>query len=186
MRYLNREKLTDLLTKRTAEDMADGRIGGTGLCVMQDGKEIYKAYNGKWSYGQDIPLTAENGDGTIFRLASMTKPITAIATLIQVSRGKLGLDQPITDLLPKFADMWVGELKDDRVVAKEPAKRVLTPRMLLSHQNGLHAGDLGNRQGLGTPEDMQDLAHIVDYFSTMKLDFQPTEAQMYKIGRAHV
>ena len=179
MRYLNREKLTELLTKRTAEDMAAGRIGGTGLCVMQDGKEIYKAYNGKWSYGQDIPLTHENGDGTIFRLASMTKPITAIATLIQVSRGKLGLDQPITDLLPKFADMWVGELKEDKVVAKEPAKRVLTPRMLLSHQNGLHAGDLGNRQGLGTPEDMQDLAHIVDYFSTMKLDFQPTEAQMY-------
>ena len=76
MRYLNQAKLTELLEKRTAEDMADGRIGGTGLCVMQDGKEIYKAYNGKWSYGQDIPLTAENGDGTIFRLASMTKPTT--------------------------------------------------------------------------------------------------------------
>ena len=43
MKYLNREKLTELLTKRTAEDMADGRVGGTGLCVMQEGKEIYKA-----------------------------------------------------------------------------------------------------------------------------------------------
>ena len=179
MQYLNPEKLNELLTKRTAEDMADGRIGGTGLCVMQDGKEIYKAYNGKWSYEQDIPLNAENGDTTIFRLASMTKPITAIATLIQVSRGKFGLDDPITDLLPQYADMWVGELKDGQVVAKEPAKRVLTPRMLLSHQNGLHAGDLGNRQGLGSPEDMQDLAHIVDFFSTLKLDFQPTEGQMY-------
>ena len=179
MQYLNPEKLNELLTKRTAEDMADGRIGGTGLCVMQDGKEIYKAYNGKWSYEQDIPLTAENGDTTIFRLASMTKPITAIATLIQVSRGKFGLDDPITDLLPQYADMWVGELKDGQVVAKEPAKRVLTPRMLLSHQNGLHAGDLGNRQGLGSPEDMQDLAHIVDFFATLKLDFQPTESQMY-------
>ena len=179
MKYLNRDKLTAALQTRTAEDMADGRIGGTGLCVMQDGTEIYKAYNGKWSYAEDIPLTAENGDGTIFRLASMTKPITAIATLIQVSRGKLGLDQPITDLLPLYGDMWVGELQGDKVVAKEPAKRILTPRMLLSHQNGLHAGDLGNRQGLGTPEDMQDLAHIVDYFATLKLDFQPTEAQMY-------
>ena len=179
MQYLNPEKLNALLTKRTAEDMADGRIGGTGLCVMQDGKEIYKAYNGKWSYEKDIPLNAENGDTTIFRLASMTKPITAIATLIQVSRGKFGLDDPITDLLPQYADMWVGELKDGQVVAKEPAKRVLTPRMLLSHQNGLHAGDLGNRQGLGSPEDMQDLAHIVDFFATLKLDFQPTESQMY-------
>ena len=179
MKYLNREKLTALLEKRTAEDMADGRIGGTGLCVMQDGKELYKAYNGKWSYEDDIPLTDGNGDGTIFRLASMTKPITAIATLIQVSRGKLGLDDPITELLPQFSDMWVGELKDGVVVAKEPAKKLLTPRMLLSHQNGLHAGDLGNRQGIGNDEQRQDLTHVVDYFSTIKLDFQPTEAQMY-------
>ena len=184
MKKLNQEKLAELLHKRTAEDMADGRIGGTGLCVMQDGKELYKAYAGKWSYEQDIPLTAENGDTTIFRLASMTKPITAIATLIQVSRGKLSLDQPITNLLPQFSDMWVGELKDDKVVAKEPAKKLLTPRMLLSHQNGLHAGELGNRQGLGTPEQRQDLAHIVDYFSTLKLDFQPTEAQMYSATAA--
>ena len=179
MKYLNRAKLTALLDQRLQEDMADGRIGGTGLCVMQDGNELYKAYNGKWSYEQNIPLTPENGDGTIFRLASMTKPITAVATLIQVSRGKLGLDQPITDLLPQYGDMWVGELKDGKVLPKEPARRVLTPRMLLSHQNGLHAGELGNLQGLGAPEQRQDLAHIVDYFSTLKLDFQPTESQMY-------
>ena len=179
MKKLNQAKLTEMLNKRLADDMADGRIGGTGLCVMQDGNEIYKAYNGKWSYGEDIPLTPENGDGAIFRLASMTKPVTAIATLIQVSRGKLGLDQPITDLLPQYGDMWVGRLEDGKVVPKEPAKHPLTPRMLLSHQNGLHAGELGNLQGLGSEADRQDLAHIVDYFSTLKLDFQPTEAQMY-------
>jgi CubicO group peptidase (beta-lactamase class C family) len=99
--------------------------------------------------------------------------------LIQTARGKLGLDDPITDLLPQFSDMWVGELRDGRVVAKEPAKRVLTPRLLLSHQNGLHAGELGNLQGLGTKEDQQSLARLVEYLSTLKLDFQPAEAQMY-------
>ena len=179
MKRLNQAKLTKLLHNRLADDMADGRIGGTGLCVMQDGKEIFKAYNGKWSYAQDIPLTDENGDSTIFRLASMTKPITAIATLIQVSRGKFTLDTPITEFLPAYGNMWVGALEDGKVVAKEPAKRILTPRMLLSHQNGLHAGELGNLQGLGSLEDMQDLTHLVDYCATLKLDFQPTEAQMY-------
>ena len=179
MKRLNQAKLTELLHNRLADDMADGRIGGTGLCVMQDGKEIFKAYNGKWSYAQDIPLTDENGDGTIFRLASMTKPITAIATLIQVARGKFTLDTPITEFLPAYGNMWVGALEDGKVVAKEPAKRILTPRMLLSHQNGLHAGELGNLQGLGSLEDMQDLTHLVDYCATLKLDFQPTEAQMY-------
>ena len=179
MKYLNKEKLTELLTKRTNEDMADGRIGGTGLCVMQNGEVVYKAYNGKWSYADDIPLTDENGDGTIFRLASMTKPITAIAILIQVSRGKFGLDQPVADFLPQFASMTVGEIRDGELVAKEPAKRLLTPRMLLSHQNGVIAGPIGNIQGNGTPEQHQDLAHVVDYFASCYLDFQPTESQMY-------
>ena len=44
MQRLNQEKLTELLRQRTADDMAAGRIGGTGLCVMQGGKEIYKEY----------------------------------------------------------------------------------------------------------------------------------------------
>ena len=179
MKYLNKEKLSEMLTKRTNEDMADGRIGGTGLCVMQNGEVIYKAYNGKWSYEDDIPLTDENGDGTIFRLASMTKPITAIAILIQVSRGKFGLDQPVADFLPQFASMTVGEIRDGELVAKEPAKRLLTPRMLLSHQNGVISGPIGDRQGNGTPEQHRDLAHVVDYFSYCYLDFQPTEAQFY-------
>lgn len=179
MKYLNKEKLSEMLTKRTNEDMADGRIGGTGLCVMQNGEVVYKAYNGKWSYEDDIPLTDENGDGTIFRLASMTKPITAIAILIQVSRGKFGLDQPVADFLPQFASMTVGEIRDGELVAKEPAKRLLTPRMLLSHQNGVISGPIGDRQGNGTPEQHQDLAHVVDYFSSCYLDFQPTEAQFY-------
>lgn len=179
MRYLNRELLEQRLDQRLAEDMADGRVGGTGLAVIQNGEVIYKKYHGNFSYATGEALTDENGDRTIFRLASMTKPITAVATLIQVARGKLELDRPITDLLPAYGDMWVGELKDGQVVAKEPAKRLLTPRMLLSHQNGLHAGELGNLQGLGTDEQHSDLAHIVDYFATLKLDFQPTEAQMY-------
>ena len=179
MKQLNQAKLTELLNQRLADDRADGRIGGTGLCVMQDGREIYKSYSGMWSYAQHIPLDEKNGDGTIFRLASMTKPITAVATLIQVARGKLSLDEPITGLLPQFSDMWVGEMKDGHVVPKEPARRLLTPRILLSHQNGLHAGELGNTQGLGTPEDHRDLAHLVDYLSKIKLDFQPTEAQFY-------
>ncbi len=177
MKQLNSHLLAELLDKRMADDQADGRVGGAGLCVMQNGQEIYKKYFGYKSQAEKLPM--DDGDRVIFRLASMTKPVTAVAVLIQVARGKLGLDQPITELLPQFSDMWVGELKDGVVVAKEPAKKILTLRMLLSHQNGLHAGELGNLQGLGSPEEQQDLAHIVNYFSTMKLDFQPTEAQMY-------
>ena len=184
MKYLNQEKLTQVLANRTAEDTASCHVGATGLCVMQDGKVIYKAYNGKTGYPDGISLNDENGDKAIFRLASMTKPVTAVAVLIQVARGKLGLDQPITDFLPQFANMMVGELQDGKAVVKEPARRILTPRMLLSHQNGMVSGPLGDHQGYGTPEQKQDLEHVVDYFSTLLLDFQPTEAQFYSATAA--
>lgn len=177
MKQLNHRLLAELLDKRMADDQADGRVGGAGLCVMQHGKEVYKKYFGYKNQTEKIPL--DDGDTTIFRLASMTKPVTAVAVLIQVSRGLLDPDKPITNLLPQFSEMWVGELKDGKVVAKEPAKRLLTPRMLLSHQNGLHSGEIGNAQGFGTEADRQNLENIVNFYSKIKLDFQPTEAQYY-------
>lgn len=180
MRYLNPEKLYRRLEERLADDMADGRVGGTGLCVMQEGREVYKAYHGQKSYEAQIPLTAENGEGTIFRLASMTKPITATAVLIQVARGKLQLDEPITGLLPQFADMDVGELKDGKVVFKEKAKRVFTPRILLNHTNGVGVGDIGAAQdGRATPADRHNLENVVNFYAGTMLAFQPTEAQGY-------
>lgn len=182
MKQLNSQLLAELLDKRMADDQADGRVGGAGLCVTQDGREVYKKYFGYKNQTDRIPM--DDGDSVIFRLASMTKPVTAIAVLIQVSRGLLDLDAPITNLLPQFSDMYVGALEDGKVVAKEPAKRLLTPRILLSHQNGLSAGEIGNAQGLGTEEDRQDLEHVVNFFSTIKLDFQPTEAQMYSATAA--
>lgn len=182
MKQLNSQLLAELLDKRMADDQADGRVGGAGLCVMQDGQEIYKKYFGYRNQTDKLPMG--DGDDVIFRLASMTKPVTAIAVLIQVARGKLSLDEPITGLLPQFSEMWVGALEDGKVVPKEPAKRLLTPRMLLSHQNGLNAGEIGNAQGLGADGDRQNLEHIVNFFSTLKLDFQPTEAQMYSATAA--
>jgi len=44
MKQLNHQLLAELLDKRMADDQADGRVGGAGLCVMQNGQEVYKKY----------------------------------------------------------------------------------------------------------------------------------------------
>ena len=49
MRRLNAEKVRENIERRMAEDQADGRVGGAGICVMQDGRVIYKNYFGKKS-----------------------------------------------------------------------------------------------------------------------------------------
>lgn len=180
MRCLNPDKLHALLQEHTLFDMSDGRIGGTGLCVMQEGREIYKSYNGPVSFATGKPL-ADCGDSTIFRLASMTKPITTVAALLQVSRGKLELDTPITDLLPQFGDLWVGHMVDGKVAPKERAHRPLTLRLLLNHTSGLGVNHpaVGNQEASLTPDMRSSLSAVVDFWSKSYLGFQPAEAQLY-------
>lgn len=76
-------------------------------------------------------------ENSLYRIYSMTKPITGMATMILIDEGKLGLDQPVAEILPAFRDMKVlvdpaGSL-DDTV----PADRPITIRQLLTHTAGL-------------------------------------------------
>lgn len=184
MRQLNAEKLRENIERRMAEDQADGRVGGAGVCVMQDGKVIYKNYFGKKSYttGEDM----NDGDRVIFRLASMTKPITAAAVLIQVGRGLVDLDTPVCHWLPDYAEMDVGRLAEsNRALRIGKAKHQLTLRILLNHTNGLGSDVIGNlEQERMTPDDMVDLEHIVKFYSGTALAFDPTTSQAYSATAA--
>ncbi len=73
---------------------------------------------------------------SLWRVYSMTKPITGIAAMILVEEGKLGLDQPISDFIPAFKDMrvLVDPAKD---LTSRPAARPITVRNLLTHTAGL-------------------------------------------------
>jgi CubicO group peptidase (beta-lactamase class C family) len=76
---------------------------------------------------------------TLWRVYSMTKPITGMAAMILVGEGKMKLDQPIADFLPEFANMTV--LTDpDNSLAAVPAKNQITVRHLLTHTAGLGYG----------------------------------------------
>ena len=77
---------------------------------------------------------------TIFRIASMTKPVTSVAALMLMEEGKLRLDDPITKWLPEFADMVV--LKDAQGPVEEtyPAPRDITVEDLMTHRSGLAYG----------------------------------------------
>lgn len=179
MKKINPSVLTELLENRMAGDLADGRIGGAGLCVMQDGKEIYKGYFGKRNQTNDLPL--DDGDHTMFRLASMTKPITSVAVLIQVSRGLIDLDTPVSKWLPEFAEMDIGTLDENRqVVRTGKAKTALTPRLLLNHTNGLGSMEVGDVQFAAmTPEDKKNIDGVLARYKDFALAFEPTTGQYY-------
>ena len=101
-------------------------------------------------YGADDPVflgrgfnsfagqTPSDAD-TLYRIYSMTKPVTGIATIMCIADGLISLDQPIADFIPGFADMQVQKTYDGAITAEnlEPAVRQITVRQCLTHTAGL-------------------------------------------------
>jgi CubicO group peptidase (beta-lactamase class C family) len=88
---------------------------------------------GTLALGKPTPVD----ENSLYRIYSMSKPITGMATMILIDEGKLGLDQPVAEILPAFRDMRVlvdpaGALEDT-----VPANRPITIRQLLTHTAGL-------------------------------------------------
>src|SRR5450756_424779 len=80
--------------------------------------------------------------GAIFRIASMSKPVTAVAVLMLLEEGKIRLNDPVSHFLPEFKKMQVAVPRQTRVPGEDPfytvpADRELTIRDLLTHTSGL-------------------------------------------------
>lgn len=89
-----------------------------------------------------LGVDALAGPDSLYRIYSMTKPITGMATMMLIDEGKLGLDQPLAEILPAFANMKVQKTYDGGVGASdvEPAQRPITIRHLLTHTAGIGYG----------------------------------------------
>src|SRR3546814_3322167 len=77
------------------------------------------------------------GPDTLWRLYSMTKPVTVMAALLLIEDGRMGLDPPIADVLPAFAQLMVQDTPDGSIPAGHPQKTPFNVRMLLPHPTGL-------------------------------------------------
>ncbi|MCR5881161.1 serine hydrolase [Phenylobacterium sp. J367] len=86
---------------------------------------------------RDIATKAPMTRDTLFRIASMTKPVTSVAALMLIEEGKLSLEDPITRWLPEFKDMRVLKDATGPVDATSPAPRDITVEDLFTHRGGL-------------------------------------------------
>ena len=97
--------------------------------------------------GRDPHYVARGTDGfvdrdtitpdSLFRIYSMTKPVTGMAAMMLIDEGKLGLDQPLADILPQYARMQVQVTPDGSITDLRPARQPITMRHLLTHTSGL-------------------------------------------------
>jgi CubicO group peptidase (beta-lactamase class C family) len=113
--------------------VAEGKVPGIVILSAVGNSMPHLVGEGRIAIEPDAP--AANAD-SLWRVYSMTKPITGIAAMILIEEGKLGLDQPISDFIPAFKDMKV--LVDPaRDLTSRPATRPITVRNLLTHTAGL-------------------------------------------------
>lgn len=115
--YVSQRKVANLLLSFGwgQEDMAH-TVGGGTLAL-----------------GKPAPVD----ENSLYRIYSMSKPITGMATMILIDEGKLGLDQPVHEILPAFRNMRVLVNPEGPLDETVPANKPITIRMLLTHTSGL-------------------------------------------------
>jgi CubicO group peptidase (beta-lactamase class C family) len=126
------------------DQIANGKIPGAVLLIQQHGKPVYREFFGV----RDVVTKAPMTDDTIFRLYSMTKPITSVAAMMLIDEGKLRLDDPVAKYIPSFAKAKVGvEKKADngeQVLDLVPVNRPITILDLMTQTSGITYGFYGN------------------------------------------
>ena len=137
---LNADKLEEIDTLMQKEVDA-GKIAGCLALVARGDKVAWFRTWGDQNRAKKIPMR----DDTIFRIYSMSKPVTSVAVMQLVERGKIQLDDPVEKYLPELADRRVLVKSDsDDELKTVPAKKSITIRDLLRHTSGLTYGFFGN------------------------------------------
>ena len=176
MRTLDPILLKNNIEARSKDDISSGRVGGIALSVKQNGETVYKNFFGSASMTEEKPIT----DKTVFRIASMTKPITAVATLILMEKGLIGLHDPLEKYLPFFKDLPIVKLEDGKLVNCGIAKGKPTVFNVLTHTSGIGGGDIGAAQYEAmSAEEKASLDKSVEFYARAGIQFEPFAEVLY-------
>src|SRR5215471_19195379 len=114
-----------------------GQLAGAAALVWRRGTVTAAVSVGQRDLTTGLPVQRD----TIFRIASMTKPVTTVAALILLDEGRFELDDPITICAPELANMRVLRNPEGPLNDTSTAARTITFRDLLTHRSGLTYGD---------------------------------------------
>lgn len=177
--------------------VVERRVPGAVVAVRR-GRRAQPIYLNAGTLAFDTPAPA--GPNSIFRIYSMTKPVTGLAIMKLIEEGKLKLDQPVSDILPEFKNQRV--MVGASVEETRPAKRPTTIRHLLTHSSGLiynfvggPLGDLYTSHGIAPGlrqvgrlqpnaefEAARDLETLGKRLAELPLAFEPGTRWQYSVA----
>ncbi len=166
--------------------VATGQLAGSSVLINRVGRCGWFHASGRLGLSTPDPIAKD----TIFRIYSMTKPITSVAVMMLYEQGLFQLDDPISEFLPEFSSMRVYAGGVDDALRLEAARTPITIRQLLTHTSGLahrmqddsvvaelyRTHDIDFGQGSGT------LADMVRNLAELPLLFQPGSRWNYGVS----
>jgi CubicO group peptidase (beta-lactamase class C family) len=180
-------KALDRLDQNFAHYVDEGRLPGFLVAVTRGGRVAHLTTHGRRDIAAGLPVEAD----TLWRIYSMTKPVTAVAVLLLMEEGKLSLDDPVAEHLPVFADVEVYDSGSGAdVKTRQPAGPMLI-RHLLTHTSGLtfafyhsHPVDALYREAdlESSVPPGANLAETIDVYASLPLQFEPGTQWNYSVA----
>lgn len=171
----DRVQRIDQLIDRTIKA---GEVSGAVTLVARNGKVVYQQAQGLADIASGKPMRKDS----LFRIASMSKPVTAVAILMLVEEGKVRLDDPLSRFIPAFRDMKVavpqtrapGAAGGAPAYYTVPAERQVTVLDILSHTSGIASGPIGNAVAKDLLDNRRKAGTAwAEQLATAPLEFQP-------------
>ena len=165
----------------------DGRLPGYTVAVARYGQVAYLATYGMRDVENAKPTTLD----TIYRIYSMTKPITSLALMMLVEEGKLQITDPVANFIPSFANLRVFTGGSSLKPITTPSREPMRVWHLLTHTSGMTYGfnyfdavdDIYRRSGfefgIGS---WPSLAEACDNFAKLPLCFEPGTSWNYSVS----
>jgi CubicO group peptidase (beta-lactamase class C family) len=163
-----------------------GKMAGTLVLVARAGEIGHLSAYGLADRERNKPMARD----TIFRIYSMSKPITSIALMQLYERGLFQVDDPVEKYIPEWSNQRVYVMGNGPAMVTKPVTRPMTVRDLLSHQSGLTYGFLERtnvdamyrKNGIGQIETRGTLREMVEALAALPLEFSPGDAWNYSVS----
>ena len=172
------------LERTMADYVEQGRLYGIHTRLTHKGAVISDFKTGLRGLESQTPVE----DDTIYRIYSMTKPVTGVAMMMLWEEGKFDLDDPITKHIPEFEALQVfAGMNEDGTAILVDMERAPTIREVMSHTSGFAYGLGGADPANAAFRDLKvlespDLQTFIDRTATIPLLFQPGEHWFYSVG----
>jgi CubicO group peptidase (beta-lactamase class C family) len=163
-----------------------GRFPGTQVLIYRRGKVVHSTVQGF----ADLERKAPVKDDTIFRIYSMTKPITSVAFMMLLEEGRVALDEPVHKYIPEWKNLGVFQAGTFPAFLTKPPSRPMQIVDLLRHTSGLTYGfqqrsnvDAAYRERkIGEVEKAGTLQTMIEDLAKIPLEFSPGEAWNYSVS----